>query len=250
MIEIEGVSKSFDEIQALKDINCTVSRGSIFGIAGTNGAGKTTLLKTIAGVYKPDSGKISIYGADVHENISIKSRMFFVPDNPYFPRGFSIIDMARFFKGIYPKWSQERFEKLKSYFSLPYKKRINSFSKGKQKQVAILLGLCTIPEILILDEPFDGLDPVVRQMFKKVLIDEVAERQTTVLISSHNLRELEDLCDTIAILHEGKIVAKEDIDDLKQTVTKFQVVFKKNFDIDSLKDFKILSYIKKGNVEI
>lgn len=249
MIRIENVVKRFDDIEALKGIDLQIEKGSIYGIVGTNGAGKTTLLKCILGIYKVDKGKITVENEEIYENANIKSKMFFIPDNPYFFRQFSVLQMANFYKGIYPQWNQKRFENLKKIFKLDINRKIIKFSKGMQKQAVILLALSTMPDIFILDEPFDGLDPLIRQTFKSLIINDVAEREMTVLISSHNLRELEDFCDHIAVLHSGKVVVEKDIDDLKQNINKIQAVFKENFDINCLSEFNILSYTEKGSIK-
>jgi len=250
LIKVENVCKRFDETEALKGVTIKIQRGSIFGIVGRNGAGKTTLLKILTGVYKADSGCILYDGEPVFENPQVKSKIFFVPDNPYFFRNFSIYDMANFYKGIYNSWDSRHFENLLKIFNLPLKKRISKFSKGMQKQCAILFALSSRPELLVLDEPFDGLDPVIRQSVKKLLIEDVADRSASVIISSHNLRELEDFCDTIAILHEGKILLCSNIEELKLDTCKIQAVFKKNFLPESLNRFKIISYYKKSNIEV
>ncbi|WAM36705.1 ABC transporter ATP-binding protein [Caldicellulosiruptor acetigenus] len=250
MIKVESISKRFDDVIALKEVTLNIQKGSIFGTVGRNGAGKTTLLKILTGVYKPDSGSVFCDGEPVFENPLAKSKIFFVPDNPYFFGSFSIYDMANFYKGIYNSWDSRYFENLLKIFNLPLKKRISKFSKGMQKQCAVLFALSSRPEVLVLDEPFDGLDPVIRQSVKKLLIEDVADRSTTVIISSHNLRELEDFCDTIAILHEGKVVLCSNIEELKSDTCKIQAVFKKNFLPESLSRFKVISYSKKGNIEV
>jgi len=250
LIKVENVCKRFDETEALKGVTIKIQRGSIFGIVGRNGAGKTTLLKILTGVYKADSGSVFCNGEPVFENPQVKSKIFFVPDNPYFFRNFSIYNMANFYKGIYNTWDSRHFENLLKIFNLPLKKRISKFSKGMQKQCAILFALSSRPELLVLDEPFDGLDPVIRQSVKKLLIEDVADRSASVIISSHNLRELEDFCDTIAILHEGKILLCSNIEELKLDTCKIQAVFKKNFLPESLNRFKVISYSKKSNIEV
>jgi len=250
LIKVENVCKRFDETEALKGVTIKIQRGSIFGIVGRNGAGKTTLLKILTGVYKADSGCILYDGEPVFENPQVKSKIFFVPDNPYFFRNFSIYNMANFYKGIYNSWDSRHFENLLKIFNLPLKKRISKFSKGMQKQCAILFALSSRPELFVLDEPFDGLDPVIRQSVKKLLIEDVADRSASVIISSHNLRELEDFCDTIAILHEGKVLLCSNIEELKLDTCKIQAVFKKNFLPESLNRFKVISYSKKSNIEV
>ncbi|MEZ0537366.1 ABC transporter ATP-binding protein [Caldicellulosiruptoraceae bacterium PP1] len=249
MIKVENLTKRFDDIEALDNVSIHIQKASIFGIVGTNGAGKTTLLKSIVGVYKTDRGKITIDGEDVFENVKVKSRIFYIPDNPFFFSQFNIKQMSEFYKGVFSSWNQERFDNLNKIFNLDIKKKISKFSKGMQKQAAIYLGLSTMPDILIMDEPFDGLDPVIRKRFKSLIINDVAERDMTVVISSHNLRELEDFCDHISILHKGEVILEKDIDDLKHDINKIQVVFKEDFDINCLNEFSILSFESRGSIK-
>ncbi|SHK49845.1 ABC transporter ATP-binding protein [Desulforamulus aeronauticus] len=226
MIEIKDLNKSFEDLAALKNVNIKIQKGSVYGLVGSNGAGKTTLLKTMVGVYQGDQGTCYIDGQEVFENVAIKAKVIFIPDTLYFFPNYSVRDMAKYYKNIYPAWNEVRFEKLKEAFDIDVNKNINRLSKGMQRQVAFWLALSSMPDYLILDEPLDGLDPVMRQKVKNLLIQDVAERQMTVLISSHNLRELEDLCDTIGILHKGTLILEKELDDLKSDVHKIQVAFK------------------------
>ncbi len=226
MIEIMNLNKSFEDLAALKNVNIKIQKGSVYGLVGSNGAGKTTLLKTMVGVYQGDQGTCSIDGQEVFENVAIKAKVIFIPDTLYFFANYSVRDMAKYYSNIYPAWNEARFEKLKEAFDIDVNKNIHRLSKGMQRQVAFWLALSSMPDYLILDEPLDGLDPVMRQKVKNLLIQDVAERQMTVLISSHNLRELEDLCDTIGILHKGTLILEKELDDLKSDVHKIQVAFK------------------------
>lgn len=225
MIKVDNLTKSFDGFKALKGVTLNVEKGSVYGLLGPNGAGKTTLIKHLAGIYSSDSGSIVIDGSKVYENTDIKARIIYIGDDLYFYPSYSIEDMARFYKGIYPTWNDERFENLKEVFKIDTKRKVRRLSKGMQKQVAFWLGICTCPDIMILDEPVDGLDPVMRRNVWRVVIQDVAEYGTTVLISSHNLRELEDVCDHVGIMHEGKIVLEKSLDDIKGNIHKIQVAF-------------------------
>lgn len=248
MIEARNVSKSFENLEALKKVNLNVERGSIYGLVGSNGAGKTTLIKTLVGIYRQDQGEVLIAGEKIYENITMKSRVVFIPDALYFFQQYSIRDMANFYKRIYSSWNEERYEKLKEAFPIEENKKVHKLSKGMQRQVSFWLALSTMPELLILDEPLDGLDPVMRQKVKNLIIQDVAERQMTVLISSHNLRELEDFCDHIGILHQGTLLLEKELDDLKSDIHKIQVAFKDEKKEELLKGTDILYQEKRGSI--
>ena len=250
MIEIKDLSKSFEDLTALNKVNIKIQKGSVYGLVGSNGAGKTTLLKTMVGVYQGDQGNCYIEGQEVFENVGIKAKVIFIPDTLYFFDNYTVGDMAKYYRNIYPTWNQERFIKLKEAFDIDVAKRINRLSKGMQRQVAFWLALSTMPEYLILDEPLDGLDPVMRQKVKNLLIQDVAERNMTVLISSHNLRELEDLCDTIGILHKGTLLLEKELDDLKSDVHKIQVAFKEAVPERFLAEAQVLYQEARGSVRL
>ena len=207
MIEVKNVVKSFDGFRALDGLTMTVPKGAIYGLVGPNGAGKSTILRHLCGAYRQDSGEITLEGAPVYENPAVKTRMAVIPDELYYFGSASTRDMMRFYKGIYPSFDMERYAKLKEAFpEVDEKLPIRRLSKGMQKQSAFRLALCCNPEVLVLDEPVDGLDPVMRRQVWSLLMGDVAERGTTVLVSSHNLRELEDVCDHVGILSHGKVV--------------------------------------------
>jgi ABC-2 type transport system ATP-binding protein len=248
VIQIEKASKSFADVKALTDIDLHIDKGSIYGLVGSNGAGKTTLLKILAGIYLQDHGKVYINDKMVFENTDIKFKTIFIPDTLYFFSRYSIDNMAGFYKDIYPGWNTERYEKLKTVFKIDTNKKINTLSKGMQRQAAFWLGLSIMPEIMILDEPIDGLDPVMRQRVKNLIFQDVAEREMTVIISSHNLRELEDICDHIGILHEGKLILQKDLDDLKSDVHKIQIAFNGDIPKELLTDMDILYQENRGSV--
>ncbi|MBM4762761.1 ABC transporter ATP-binding protein [Bacillus sp. B15-48] len=248
MIEMKNVSKNFDRYKAVENVSLSIQKGSIYGLIGSNGAGKTTLIKLLSGIYLQEQGSVTIDGETVFENIALKQKIFYIPDQPYFLSQYTTLEMANFYKSIYPSWSDERFQKLVSSFELDVKKKIHSFSKGWQRQAAFILALSTKPEIMILDEPMDGLDPVVRKKIKNLLIQDVADREMTILISSHNLREIEDICDHIGIIHKGKIIIEKELDDLKSDVHKIQIAYKGEFPENSFKNLSILHQEKRGSV--
>ncbi|KOP82919.1 ABC transporter ATP-binding protein [Cytobacillus solani] len=250
MIKISHIRKSFDGLEAVENVSLTVNRGSIYGLLGSNGAGKTTLLKLLTGLYVPDEGLISIDGQPVYESPEVKEKIFFIQDTPYFLPHYTTKQMAQFYESIYPRWSNERFQELVAIFQVDVHKKIHRFSKGIQRQVAFILALSTLPEVLILDEPLDGLDPVMRKKVKSLMIDDVAEREMTVLISSHNLREVEDLCDFVGIMHKGQMMIEKDLDDLKSDTHKVQIAFKGGAPIPPsiLDSVKVLHKEKRGSI--
>lgn len=206
MIEVKDVVKTFDGFRALDGVTMTVPRGAVYGLVGPNGAGKSTLIRHLTGIYRPDSGAIDIDGQPVYENPAVKARIAYIPDDVfYFPQA-TIPDMMRYYRGIYPKFDAERYQKLGEVFQLDPKRQIRRLSKGMQKQAAFWLAMSLRPDVLILDEPVDGLDPVMRRQVWNLVLADVAENGTTVLISSHNLRELEDVCDHVGIMNGGKVL--------------------------------------------
>lgn len=242
MIKVENVTKTFDHFKVLDDLCLHVNKGSIYGLVGTNGAGKTTIIKHITGVIKPNSGSITIDGQEVYDNAHVKSITGFIPDDLFFFSSYSLKEMSKFYKKLYPNWNQERFEHMVAQFGLNPKSKLSKFSKGMQKQAAFSLVMSTMPEYLVLDEPIDGLDPIIRKMVWKYIVEDVAERQMTVLVSSHNLRELEGICDSIGIISKGHLVLERDLDELKSDIHKIQVAFKnktaipENSDVSCEKD--------------
>lgn len=250
MIEMKNVSKAFDRFKAIENIHMSVKKGSIYGLIGSNGAGKTTLLKLLAGIYQQDKGSILIDGEPIFENISLKETIYYIPDQPYFLTQYTTKQMARFYRSIYPMWSEERFQTLSASFELDINKKIHTFSKGWQRQVAFILALSVQPDLLILDEPMDGLDPVVRKKIKNLLIQDVADREMTILISSHNLREIEDICDHIGIIHKGTILLEKELDELKSDIHKIQVAYKNEIPKELSQNMNILHSEKRGSVSL
>ena len=225
MIEVRDVVKEFDGFAALDGASLSVPTGSVYGLVGPNGAGKSTIIRHLTGIYRQDSGTVAIGGESVWENAALKSRIAAIPDDWYYFNQASIRDMMRFYKGFYPNFSMERYEKLKEVFSIDEKKTIRRLSKGMQKQVAFWLALSCMPDYLILDEPVDGLDPVMRRQVWSLMMGDVSERGTTVLVSSHNLRELEDVCDHVGIMDHGKVLLERSLAQLQDNMVKLQVVF-------------------------
>ena len=226
MISINNVVKTFDGFRALDGLTMQVEKGSIYGLVGPNGAGKSTILRHITGVYRPDSGTIEVDGRPVYENPAVKQRIFSIPDELYYFTSATTRDMMKFYRGIYPNFSTERYEALKEAFAAVDEKHpIRRLSKGMQKQSAFWLSLCCQPDLLVLDEPVDGLDPVMRRQVWSLLMGDVSQRGTTVLVSSHNLRELEDVCDHVGILSKGKVLLQRSLTDLQDNLVKMQVVF-------------------------
>lgn len=250
MIEVKGLSKSFEGFQALNDVNLNINKGSIYGLIGANGSGKTTLIKHLMGVYKQDAGVIIINGNNVYENNDIKSSIGYIPDELYHFPMYRINDMASFYKKIYPKWNENRYKQLLEVFELDEKRRISRLSKGMQKQVAFILTLSIMPEIMILDEPIDGLDPLMRKRVWKFVVEDVAEREVSVLVSSHNLKELEDICDHVGIMNKGTILVQRDLDELKTDIHKIQVSFEAEDIKDLRKQVAILHEEKRGSVNL
>lgn len=250
MIKCIGVTKRFDKFEALKNLSLTVPVGSVFGLVGPNGAGKTTLLKSIMGILKIDEGEILIDGISSSENPEIKEKVFYIPDDLYFFQSYSIKEMADFYKGIYKNFNMERFLKLQSVFEIDLKRKVTRLSKGMQKQVMFWLGISTMPEILILDEPVDGLDPVMRKRVWGVMMQDVSERDMTVLISSHNLRELEDVCDHVGMLSDGEVVIQKGIDDVKGNFHKVQLAYNGDIPDEVSKEIEIVNKTKFGSVNL
>lgn len=250
MIQVKNLNKTFDGFRALNGLTLNVKKGSVYGLIGPNGAGKTTIIKHLAGIYTQDSGEIQINGAPVYENNKIKQDMVLISDDLFFFSTYSIMDMAKFYAGIYPNWSWERFKSLKEIFKIDTSRRVRRLSKGMQKQVAFWLSICAMPEIMLLDEPVDGLDPVMRRNVWKLMLQDVAERGTTVLVSSHNLRELEDVCDHVGIMHKGKIVLEKALDDVKGNIHKVQLAFADGFPKPLNEVINILHHEQFGSVSM
>jgi ABC-2 type transport system ATP-binding protein len=230
MIEIRNLTKKYGNFIAINNVSCNIAEGGITGLVGYNGAGKTTLLKTICGVYRPENGEVTMDGQVIFNNESAKSRLFFVPDDPYVLPQANMKRMAKFYQGYYPNWDDELFEKLTEIFGLDINKRIGGFSKGMQRQAFIIFALCISSDYILIDEIFDGLDPTVRDLVRQLLLEAIAGRNAGVIISSHNLRELEDLCNRICIVNDKHIIYDADIDDMRANKNKYRVALAEAFD--------------------
>ena len=248
MIEIEDVSKQFDRILALDGVSAQIEENCIFGLVGTNGAGKSTLLRIISGVLHPDHGQVRIDGYPVWENPRAKGRLCFLADTAYFFANATPRSMGEYYRVLYPGFDSGRYEELLERFELDPKRKLSTFSKGMKKQVSVLLGLCTNTEYLLCDETFDGLDPVMRQAVKSLIAGDMADRGLTPVISSHNLRELEDICDHVGLLHKGGILLSEELDDMKLNIHKVQCVLKPGMTEADIKGLDIIICEKRGSL--
>ena len=224
MLELKNVTKTFDGFKALDDLTMKVPKGAVYGLVGPNGAGKSTAIRCLLGVYRPDSGEITLNGEAIYENPEIKTTIGSIPDDIFYFPSATLEDMRKYYRGMYPKFDDALFEKLCGVFNLPRKSPIRRFSKGMQKQAAFHLSICTRPDLLVLDEPVDGLDPVMRRQVWSLLLSDVAQHGTTVLISSHNLRELEDICDHVGIMDHGKMLLERSLADMQGSTHKLQIV--------------------------
>ncbi len=224
MLEMKHVTKTFGSFKALDDLTMTVPRGAVYGLVGPNGAGKSTAIRHLVGVYRPDSGSVTLEGRNIYENPGQKTRIGSIPDDIFFYPSATLEEMRKFYAGIYDNFDHQLFDRLYEVFQLPKKSPIRRFSKGMQKQAAFHLTICTRPDVLILDEPVDGLDPVMRRQVWNLILSDVAQRETTVLISSHNLRELEDICDHVGIMDHGKMLLERSLADMQGATHKLQLV--------------------------
>lgn len=251
MIEAKGISKAFDDIHAIDNISIAVKDKEIFGLIGTNGAGKSTLLRMFAGVIRPDSGELLMDGEIIYENPKRKQDIFYISDEQYFFSTGTPKEMARHYKIYYPAFNEERFYDMLQRFELEKKRKIRTLSKGMKKLISVLLGICSGCRYLLCDEAFDGLDPVMRQAVKSMLAGEIMERELTPIIASHNLRELEDFCDHVGLLHKGGILLSKDLDEMKLSIHKIQCVFPDEPSKELAKEsLDILKYEERGSLSI
>lgn len=249
MIEIRDLCKSFDDIKAVDDVSFEVKEGTVFGLIGTNGAGKSTTLRMIAGVYKPDNGTVLIDEKPVYDNVEAKKNIFFIADEPYFPLNSTAKSMGEFFADVYENFDYEAYLNYLENFRIDADRKINTYSKGMKKQLAIILGVCAKTKYLLCDETFDGLDPVMRQAVKSILAKEMDGRGLTPVIASHNLRELEDICDHIGLLHKGGVLLSKELEDMKCNIQKVQCVFKDISDKEKvLNGIELVSEEKRGSL--
>ena len=248
MIEIRNCSKAFGEIHAIDHVLMEIGERQIFGLVGTNGAGKSTLLRMAAGVIKPDEGEILVDQEPVYENEKIKQQIFYISDGGYFPQGYTAADLKDFYREYYPDFMTDRYSKLMDQFHLDEKRRISSYSKGMKKQLLVIMGISAGTKYLLCDETFDGLDPVMRQAVKSLFVSEIMNRDFAPVIASHNMRELEDVCDHVGFLHKGGILLSRELEDMKFHIHKIQCVLKEGMTADDLKGLQILSQEGRGRL--
>ena len=248
MIRAENLTMKYDQFVALKDLNCTIPEGCIYGLVGSNGAGKSTFMRLAAGIYRPYAGTVTVGGVPVYDSPEAKARIAFVPDELFFLPRATMDRMAMLYAANYEKFDQTRFQELTSAFGLNPEAQISTFSKGMRRQAAIILALSTRPEYILFDETFDGLDPVMRNLVRKVLYSDVEERGATAVISSHSLRDLEDTCDQLALLHKGGLIFESDVENLKTSLFKVQIAFSEAFDKTVLDGIEVLDWSKRGSV--
>lgn len=248
MIQVNNVIKEFDGFKALNGVNMSVNKGDIYGLVGPNGAGKSTLIRHLTGVYKQDAGEIFIDGEPVYENRDMKNKIAYIPDDLFYYMQADTIDMMKFYKGIYKNFDEKMFYKMQEFFpNIDVKRNIRRLSKGMQKQVAFWLTICCKPELMILDEPVDGLDPVMRRQIWTILMSEVEDKKMTVLVSSHNLRELEDVCDHVGIMNKGKVIIERSLSELQGNISKIQVACQNGMP-KLPKDYQVLHMSNTGRV--
>ena len=248
MISIKNVTHTYEKETVLENLCSEIKLGSIYGLIGSNGAGKSTLLNVIDGIFKPLSGEVLIDGINTYENPVLKDKIAYVPDDPFFFNSYSMDEMAKYLNQVFESFTMEKYKEIKAHFPLESSKKMNTFSKGMKRQAAIIFALSQSPKLLLCDECFDGLDPVIKQLVKRNIIAEVEKNNMTVIISSHNLREFENLCDVIGILHNKQIILERSIDDIKEVVNKFQVAFENPLPDDAFSEIDIISKQSKGSV--
>ncbi len=248
MIKITNLNKSFGNKKVLENLNCNIKTNSIYGFVGANGAGKSTLLRIINDVYKADSGTIEIDEKNIENNQELKQKLVFVPDDLYFFPSYTLKDIAQFYNSLYKNFDMEYLKKLAETLKLDMNSKIQNFSKGMKRQCALICAICTNADYMFFDETFDGIDPVVRGLLKKIIAKQMEKKETTIIMTSHNLRELEDICDNLALIYKGGILFESEVNTLKTNMFKVQISLKNDFDKDTFKDLEILNFKKIGSV--
>lgn len=248
MIKITDLSKSYGKKKVLENLNCNIKTNSIYGLVGANGAGKSTLLRIINDVFKKDSGKIEIDGVEVDDNDEIKQKLVFVPDDLYFFSGYTLLDMAKFYQDMYVNFDMKYLEELAGILKLDMNEKVQNFSKGMKRQCALICAISTNADYMFFDETFDGVDPVIRNLLKKIIIKQMEKKETTIIMTSHNLRELEDICDNLGLLYKGGILFESDIDTLKTNMFKIQISLKSEFDKETFNMLEIMNLKKIGSI--
>jgi len=250
MIEVKNISKRFDTVLAIDNVSSAIKDGGVFGLIGSNGAGKSTFLRILSGILKQDSGEVLIDGQPVYENIDIKKQFFFIPDEQYFFANTTPLGMMKYYRGVYENFNVKRFRQMLSQFDLSETRRISTFSKGMKKQVSIISALSAMTRYIFCDETFDGLDPVARQAVKSLFAADMEDRGLTPIIASHNLRELEDICDHVGLLHKGGILFNRDLDDMKLGIHKIQCAWNGEAPENAFESFEIMSRSQRGSLHV
>ena len=248
MIKIDKISKKYDKDYVLNNLSCTIKDNCIYGLVGANGAGKSTLLRIVMGIFDRDSGTVTIDGEEVTENPKLKQKLVFIPDDLFFYPGYNLIETAKFYQAMYDNFDMDYLKELAQMFNLKLNKKISTFSKGMKRQCALICAIATNADYMFFDETFDGLDPVIRNTMKKVLVKQMEKKKTTIVMTSHNLRELEDICDNLGLLFNGGILFESDIDHIKTNMYKVQISLKNDFSKKDFKDFDIVNFKKEGKV--
>lgn len=248
MIKITNLNKSYGEKKVLEDLNCSIKTGSIYGLIGANGAGKSTLLRIIMGIFQKNSGSIEIDGKEISDDEDFKQKLVYVPDDLFFFKGYTIDDMVNFYSKLYKGFDKEFAFKLFDKLKLNRKQKIQTFSKGMKRQTALICAIATNADYMFFDETFDGIDPVIRNYMKRIIAEQMEKKETTIIMTSHNLRELEDICDNLGLLHKGGILFESDIDSLKTNMFKIQISLKEDFSEKNFQNFNVLSFKKNGSV--
>lgn len=247
-VNVRNVDKSFGAKKAVSNVDLVITPGTMHGLLGSNGAGKTTFMKTLMGIYKPDSGEVLFDEKNIYENTEMKSEVIFIQDIPFFFASATLNKMAEFYRGIYSRWSEKRFQQLTRHFKLNPNQNLNALSKGMRRQASFILAISSRPKVMLLDEPFDGLDPIIRQQVKNLLLQDIASHNMTVIASSHNLREMEDICDSVSIMHHGELLFNRDLSEIKGSHCKLQIAFNKLPDDDFFEDIGAVHKNVKGRI--
>lgn len=248
MIQLTGVTKKFGDFTALDGVDLMIPKGTSFGLLGSNGAGKSTILRLLSGIYSAESGSVTIDGENVFDNVKVKERVFFINDETIQFGGFTLKDLKEYYKGFYPNFSDELFEELRETVKLPLDKKTDRFSKGMKRQAIVITGLACQTDYLLLDEAFDGLDPTMRIIVKRMLVDAMLDRQLTTVISSHNLKEINEVCDSVALLHQGKMLFNRDLDSVKGSIHKVQAAFNEEYTKEDFEKYGILHYSRSQSI--
>lgn len=248
MIKVDRVSKKYDNDFVLNNLSFNIKDNCIYGLVGANGAGKSTLLRIIMGIFDANMGSVTIDGEGVSHNVKLKQKMVFIPDDLFFYPGYTLIDMAKYYQSMYDEFDMDYLRELAKLLKLKENVKISNFSKGMKRQCSLICAIATNADYMFFDETFDGLDPVIRNVMKKIIVKQMNKKKTTIVMTSHNLRELEDICDNLGLLYQGGILFESEIDTIKTNMYKVQISLKGDFDKDDFSDIDLLSYKKNGSV--